>query len=141
MGREEIDRQIEETLSYRAGGSKAEFNKKTEAMGFDFSDFCEAQEILYKAERAGVAIYGENGEVLASDSYLGLCNNYLKNHYSHVKLLFIRTRDDFAVDEDGNRIEGDEGDELRDLTEAELSMLVSVDKRWEGKGRCPAWRL
>jgi 23S rRNA pseudouridine2605 synthase len=29
----------------------------------------------------------------------------------------------------------------RDLTEAELSMLVSVDKRGEGKGRCPAWRL
>ena len=117
--KEEIAEQIEDTLSYRAGGSRDEFNKKAEPMGFDFSDFCEAQELLYKAERAGAVIYGQNGEVLSNESYLGLCNNYFKNNYSHVKILFIRTRDDFAVDEDGNRIEGEGGDELRDLTEEE----------------------
>ena len=117
--RENINSLTEQVLSYRAGGSRDEFNKKSADMGFDYSDFCTAQELIYKANRAGTATYGESGEVLSSDAYLSICNEYYNSAYSHVKILFIRTEDEFVVDEDGNRIEGDGGDELRELTEKE----------------------
>lgn len=114
-----LENSINEVLDYKADGSKARFNELAEPMGFNFRDFKVATEIIYKAMAAFKVLYGENGANLSAGADPQGCDDYFAN-YSHVKLLFIRTNDDFVIDEDGNRVKDDEGnDELRELTQDE----------------------
>ena len=111
--------EIREEILKRVG-TVSEFNRLAEPMGFNYSDFKDAAELIYKANRAISAIYGSDGRALASESYYGVCNEYFESSYSRVRLLFIRTETEFSVDEDGNRIVGFDGrDELRELTDEE----------------------
>lgn len=98
-----IKNAAEERLDYLYNGDKNKFNSDTSMMGFDYSDFLDATEMLYKYGRARNAIYGDNGEVLTAAAYYRECDKYYKQ-YSHVKLLFIRTESEFVTDENGNRV-------------------------------------
>ena len=116
-----LENSIAEVLDYKAEGSKAKFNELAEPMGFNYRDFVVATEIIYKASAAYKIIYGEDGANLAAGADPAGCDEYF-GIYSHVKLLFIRTSTEFVIDEDGNRVKDDNGnDTLRDLSDAEKS--------------------
>jgi hypothetical protein len=110
----------DEILDFRHGGSKSDFNAATEQYGFDYDDFCRGTEMIYKAWAVSVKLFGSNGENMTSypefrDSYLG--------NYTRVKLLFIRTDNKFVTDENGNRVKGDNGNDLTvDLTDEEKAV-------------------
>lgn len=111
-----IDKCIDEILTQRGGSNVESFNASVREYGFSFNSFRKAAKLLYKAENAEALIYGVSGENVADRA--DVCAEYL-NTYSHVKLLFIRTENEFLLDKDGNRVPGPEGDTLRPLTETE----------------------
>lgn len=106
-----------ELLTYKADGSKDRFNSEVSRYGFDYGSLKDAITMLYKANIAKNIIYGEDGSNLKN--FPDLANEYL-SEYTHVKLLYIRTETTFVLDEVGNRVVGDDGnDETRFLTDAE----------------------
>ncbi len=121
--REWIDTNVKEVLDYKADGSIKKFNELSAGMGFTYDDFRVATELLYKAERAITAIYGEGGTRLAYSGSVGDCKRYLEN-YSHVQIIYIRVNDKFELDENGNRITEDGVDKKVALTDEER------DARW-----------
>jgi hypothetical protein len=86
-----------------------EFNEIYAEHGFDFDDFKDAAELLYKEKAVKARIYGENGENM--QSFPESCDEYFEN-YSHVKLLFIRTEDKFELDSKGNRVVDENGEDI-----------------------------
>lgn len=113
---------VEEKLDYIADGSVSKFNEMTEQYGFDYDDFRRGTELLYKSWAAKTKIFGENGENMLS--FTEACEEYYKS-YSHVKLLFVRTEDEFVLDDKGNRVpDGDGNDSLRQLTEEEKAQRL-----------------
>lgn len=88
------------SLDYKGGGSKEAFNEKARAYGFDYGDFCDGTLLLYKASKAKGALYGKTG-VLAPKEEL---NGYLKENYVRIKMIFVRTKDRFVFDSEGNYI-------------------------------------
>ncbi len=121
--REWIDKNVEEVLDYKADGSVKKFNELSADMGFDYDDFRAATELLYKAERARSAIYGEGGVGLSSAAGSADCEKYLAT-YSRVRIIYIRLNDRFELDENGNRITEDGQDKKVALTDEER------DARW-----------
>ena len=116
---EKIEKAIAETLEYQTGGSDEEFERLSAEYGFDYDSYCEAVEMLYKAERAFTVIYGSDGSALSSDS--ASCEKYL-SEYSHVSLIFIRTNDKLVTQDDGSQ-------SVASLTEAEReARLLSIEK-------------
>ncbi len=101
-----------EVLLYKASSDEDRFNALSEPHGFDYSDFEAASTVLYKSYKAKELIYGTDGSKL--EGFSELCNEYLEKEYAHVRLMFIRTETKFVLDENGNRVIGDDG---RDLTE------------------------
>lgn len=95
-----IDKATREILDYVAGNDKKQFNSECAPMGFDYDDFCLATELIYKAERAKVEVYGEGGILLDSSDNYKLCNSYFEE-YSRVKILYIPTLEDLVRDKDG----------------------------------------
>lgn len=117
--RKTVNTAIEEILTYKANGDVKSFNSTASKFGFDFSTFKRAAVMLYKAHSAKEVIFGTDGAKMAN--YPDMCEDYLAA-YSHVHLLFIRTENTFVLDEDGNRVQGDDGyDQVRDLTPEELA--------------------
>ena len=92
-----IEKAINETLEYHTGGSLDEFEAQAAKYGFDYDSYCNAVEMLYKADRAFSAIYGLEGAAISSDT--SSCNEYL-SEYSHVSLIFIRKEDKLVLHED-----------------------------------------
>ena len=118
--REKIDELAEQRLMYLCDGSKSDFNKATRQYGFDFSDFKEAMTMSYKAQNAAYYLYGIGGADLKN--YPDECNEFLENYYLRARLLFIRTKTDYTLDELGNRVQGANGTpELSALTDAEIT--------------------
>lgn len=116
VAKAEIEANIAEILDFQADGSEKKFNEISKDMGFTYSDFVTATEMLYKAEHAVEVIYGEDGSGIASD--VAFLETYLKE-YSRVRLLYVRHNDAFATDEDGNRIVEGGRDKLEELSDAE----------------------
>lgn len=121
-----IKKAINEVLEFRADGSEDKFNEIYAEHGFDFDDFKNAAELLYKEKAVKARIYGENGENM--QSFPESCDEYFEN-YSHVKLLFIRTEDKFELDSKGNRVVDENGEDklipLTDSEKAEVQTLLS----------------
>ena len=112
-----INSAVDDILTYKAEGSKTLFNEMTQMYGFDFSSFKSAVKLLYKAETVKNIIFGIDG--VNMPNYSDYCLEYLET-YSHVQLFFIRTGTEFVVDEDGNRVKDEDGqDKLRPLTDEE----------------------
>ena len=123
--KEWIQTNVGEILDYRAENSVKIFNELASGMGFTYDDFKAATEIIYKAVNSKVAIYGEGGKNLASESGIGSLNDYFKE-YSHVKILFVRTEDKFVLDEAGNRVRGEDGnDKTVKLTDTERAAVAA----------------
>ena len=108
----------EQVMQYAGGGTKESFHEKAEKYGFDYDDFLAGCELLYKASRAKIAIYGEDGANLAY--YADECEKYLAQ-YTHVSLLFVRTEETFLLDSDGNPVTEDGEYVMRPLTDEELA--------------------
>lgn len=115
-GDELIQYCVDQVVEYKGGGSVESFNASVDRYGFSYDSFKRAAKILYKATYAQSIIYGTDG--LGIKERPGGVSEYLST-YSHVKLLFIRTEDEFMVDENGNRVPGEDGDALRPLTDKE----------------------
>ena len=117
------------TLDYKGGGDKKTFNEKASTFGFDYDDFCDGTLMLYKASKVKVALYGATG-ILAEESDL---NSYLKNNYVRIKMIFIRTKDRFVLDGNGNYVLGENGnykteplpEEVRLEKEQKISTLLA----------------
>ena len=99
-----IEKNTAEVLDYKAGNSVEEFNRLAEPMGFDYSDFKEATELIYKAAASISAIYGVGGANLSYSDNVSAVTPYFDT-YTHVKVVFIRTEDKFVRDENGNRVQ------------------------------------
>lgn len=95
------------------GGSVSEFNEKSSKYGFSYSDLESAAELIYKAARTQLVLYGAGGENLKGSSAetVSECEKYFAT-YSHVSLLFIRSEDVIETDSDGNAY-------LRNMTDEE----------------------
>lgn len=107
-------------LLYIADGNKKEFNKLVEPFGFDYDDFYDATEMMYKATMAPYVMYGADAAAL-KDNFSAV-NEFYNSSYRRVRLLFIRTVEDFKLDDDGNRRTDEEGnDKLFLLSDAEIS--------------------
>ena len=98
--RDAIERATGEILDFVADNSEDKFNKDCKAMGFDYSDFCRATEIIYKSEQAKAVIYGYEGAALSGGNMLAECDDYF-NEFARVKILYIPTRVDLKRDKDG----------------------------------------
>ena len=96
-----IETACAEVLDYKANNDASEFNRAAEAMGFSYSDFEKATELMYKSELAKTRIYGSGGEALATNAGLTSCNEYYMAEYHHVKLLFIPTKLKILTDSAG----------------------------------------
>lgn len=120
--KQKIKSGIEEILEYRAHGSVAQFNENVSIYGYDYKDFCDATELLYKAGVVEERICGVDGAGMKASADKEI-TDYLATYYmrySHVNLIFIRTNDTFELDEEGNRIRDEKNnDKLRPLTDAE----------------------
>lgn len=114
--KENIENVIREVIDNKANGDKESFNSLVARYGFSYDSFVDAATILYKSQKVKSILYGSDGSNISLVPEL--CDEYLLS-YSHVKLLFIRTEDEFQIDENGNRIEGEEGYATRPLTEKE----------------------
>ena len=107
----------EQILKYKADGDVSLFNERCEKYGFTYEDFSNAAALLYKAQRAEVILYGEEGDNLAS--FPEECDKYFAT-YSHVALLFIRDETLIATDSDGNYVKDSDGNVVfRDMTDSE----------------------
>ncbi len=95
-----IEKAVSEVLQYRAYGDVNDFNEMAEKMGFTYRDFKSAAEILYKYEMAEAVIFGYDGSALSSGLFSAECDEYYESAYSRVKLMFIRTEGDYAIDPD-----------------------------------------
>lgn len=116
--KEAIDVAVEEVLDFRHQGSISAFNKACKQYGFDYNDFVTATEMLYKSWAVSVKMFGAKGENIASNT--DFCDEYLLSNYYRTKLIFIRTETEFVLDENGKRVQGDDGNDLtRPLTDAE----------------------
>ena len=124
--KDKIDATVKEVLTYKANGSKDSFNEIAKDYGFDFSDFKTATKMLYKAQNMRKVVFGTEGEKMVQ--FEDECEDYLEN-YSHVKLLFIRTQTKFMLDADGNRVQGDDGNDtlipLNEEEKAERAQLIN----------------
>ncbi len=135
---------VDEILTYRAGGSKEQFNEDTEQYGFDYNDFKKGIEMIYKANVAASRVFGKTGDNVRS--FPEFCDEFFMGSedyegYSRFKIVFVRTEDTFEVDKNGNRVKDDKGnDKLRPLTDEEkaernnyISLLESCIKGFEDK--------
>ncbi len=121
--REAAKTATEEILTYRADGDEKAFDEMAAEFGYTYADLESIALLLYKAENAQRLYYGLSGETAATR--LTECNLYLKENYSAVRLLFIRTETTFSIteDESGNKkIETDENGKAitRPLLPAEI---------------------
>ena len=118
--REYIDTLTSDILMREAEGDKERFNELSSPMGFDYDDFCRGTEMVYKYRLAASAIYGSDGSGLTTAEK----EEYLAT-YSHVKLLFIRTKYEYATDSDGNYIIDGQGYVKYELSESDVASRVS----------------
>ena len=131
----QIANAVDQILTYRAGGSKSEFNAQTEQYGFDYSDFKKGIEMLYKAKAAPTRVFGQNGANITNFSEF--CDEFFMGSdtldgYTRVKVVFIRTQDTFVLDENGKRKVDENGnDMLRDLTAEEMAERNGYIQRLE----------
>ena len=120
--RQKINDGIAEILEYRAHGSIAQFNENTAIYGYDYKDFRDATELLYKAGVVETRICGVDGAGLKASTDKDV-TDYLSLYYarySHVNLIFVRTEDTFELDAEGNRVRDENNnDKLRPLTDSE----------------------
>ena len=122
--KESVKATVAEVLKYKADGSKEKFNELTAEYGFDYDDFCSAAELLYKADKAKTVIYGEDGENLSN--FPAECEKYLET-YTHVSLIFVRDKEVFVVDEEGNYVYDENGNvTTREMTEEEKAERQEV---------------
>ena len=119
--KETVKKNVEARVLYLAD-SKRGFNETVKKYGFDYDDFYEATEMMYKVTMASYMLYGSDGANLKSNTEI--VNEFYNAAYRRVRLLFIRTESDFNLieDENGNlvRQKNDDGtDMLIPLTDAE----------------------
>ncbi len=98
-----IDNYVDEIVTYRADGSREKFNELAEPCGFDLDDFRRAMEMIYKYETAKTVIFGFDGYSLSQGGYTTECENYLEG-YTHVKLMFIRTDEQYVMDNETGKL-------------------------------------
>lgn len=117
--RKYIDDGINEVLDYKAGGNQSIFNDECQKMGFTFSDFRTATEMMYKASMLKSVLYGTSGSYLENGGNDEGTEEFLGT-YSHVKLLSIRLIDDYVLGEDGKPMIEQGRYVMRSLTDEEF---------------------
>ena len=133
---------VNEILTYRAGGSKEQFDANAEQYGFDYKDFKKGIEMLYKANVAASRVFGSDGANVRS--FPEFCDEFFTGSdkltgYTRAKIVFVRTQDTFVYNDKGEREKDEKGnDKLRDLTEEEreeregyIQLLESCIKGFE----------
>ena len=122
--REYIESSVNEVLDYKAGGNESIFNEECADMGFNFSDFRAATEMMYKASMLKSELYGLEGSYLKQGGDSEGVEEFL-GQYSHVKLLFVRLLDDYVLGEDGEPAYEGDSYVMRELSEAEYNDRMS----------------
>ncbi len=133
---------VNEILTYRAGGSKEQFDANVEQYGFDYKDFKKGIEMLYKANVVASRVFGSDGANVRS--FPEFCDEFFMGSdklsgYTRAKIVFVRTQDTFVYNDKGEREKDEKGnDKLRDLTaderaerEGYIQLLESCIKGYE----------
>ncbi len=124
--KEAINKNVQDVLDYRADGSRDKFNEMAAEYGFDYGDLVNCAALMYKAAKVKSRLFGEGGAAMYA--LPDACSGFLAN-YSHVRLLIIRTEDKFLLDENGNRIKDEDGNDataaLTDYEKAERQARIS----------------
>lgn len=118
--KERIEATCRDVLEYQAGADEDKFNEIAAKYGYDYGDFCDAVELLYKSTHSYAAIYGADGSGIYSDK--ASCEKYL-SEYSHVQFIFIRTKQKLTTDGDGKPILVDLTAEQRQRREEVIATL------------------
>lgn len=85
--KDQIKKTVSEVVEYKADGSVEKFNEIASQYGFDYNSFSDAVTMYYKATNAFLAMFGEDGVNISSDTTV--CGSYL-NEYTHVSLIIVR---------------------------------------------------
>ena len=99
--KEKIEKTVSEVVEYKADGSVDRFNEMAAEYGFDYNSFKEAVTMYYKASNAFIAMFGEDGTNILSDSTV--CGSYL-NEYTHVSLVIVRESTKLNASENGDNV-------------------------------------
>ncbi len=114
----EIIKEITENTLERFG-SEEKFNEAAAKYGFDYDDYKNAAEYLYKVNSAQTAIFGQDGSKLSS--FPEECDEFYRENYSRVSLMFLRDEEIIETDENGSMY-------LRPITEEEKADRESYAK-------------
>ncbi len=105
----EVDEEvIEETISsyvtYKStGGTEKSTEEALAPLGITLKDLKKVATLYYKEQNVEKELYGQNGEKLKNNADTAAdCADFCAENYHGVKLLFIRTENRFATDENGN---------------------------------------
>ena len=133
-----IEKAINEVLDYRADGDVNTFNEMAKDMGFTYRDFKLAAEMLYKYSMAQTVIFGYDGTALSSGLFSAECNAYYESAYSRVKLMFIRTEGDYAIDpETGKQVysefDDDKKAKMQDWIERIRTLIYNTENELEAE--------
>lgn len=122
--KEWIENNCAEVLDFHAERDPDKFDSLAEPMGFDYSDFLDATELIYKASAAITEIYGVGGAKLSYSENAYLVREYFET-YTHVKILFVRTEDKLVHDTEGNLVpDGEGGYKTIALTDEERAAVL-----------------
>ena len=124
----ELTLATEEILTYRHSGSKAAFNEAASEYGFDYDDFVKGTEMLYKAAILSSRIFSGTESDIA-DAYAPECEE-IYSRYTRASVLFIRTNNRYAYDENGDYIIDEKGNYVTvELSEEERAeRLADIEK-------------
>lgn len=95
----------EEILTYLAAGDRGVFNEECEKYGFDYNDFYDATEMLYKSMLLRSRLFGIGYEKM--NLFSDECREFFSG-YNRVRMIFIRT-DKMIAYENGEPVIKEDG--------------------------------
>ena len=115
--------------TFQGGGSERSFNEKAKPFGFDYEDFKDATLMQAKASLLQVALYGGSGSTIDNATMA----DYVADHYTHIRMIFIRTKDKFVKNPDGTYKTDGEGniltEPMTDQEKAEQAAKIETVKQ------------
>lgn len=128
---EAIDNYIADLIVEHGGGSKSKFNNEVSVFGVNDRILKQIYIAEEKASQLFDYYYGTNGTEKITDLHR---DEYYKATYAKIQHLYINTKKEYVLDEEGNRVYDSEGNvKTQDMTGAVLAekekIIADIDAR------------